>query len=308
MGDKAKLSVLSGRPLIQGYAQGRAQEETGIIADFLAPTVNVSQHVAKFRKYDKENRFKIPETLRGLRGNATRLDFDRGDKNYDCAPHALDVALDNIEIEEAEGENLLMEASDEAASLAGMAHEKETLDKAVSEASVNEDAGDFSNPDKDPVVLINKVMIDIRLAAGGGSRTEIGIIIDPYSVLAFFANKRVKGYFPKSESIAPTLENMKSLFLGNTDAKVSWLATDEAPAGKAAEIDFVLRGKMLIFARNSTPTRRDPSFMKTFRLRNRWMRPGTYSREDGRGEVVKLDWSKDVQVTNSEAGVLIPVK
>jgi hypothetical protein len=56
---------------------------------------------------------------------------------------------------------------------------------------------------------------------------------------------------------------------------------------------------VLVFARKDAPTRRDPSFMKTFRLMNKFMVPGSYMRDDGRVEVAKFDWSEDVQVTNA---------
>jgi hypothetical protein len=308
MGDITKLSVLSGRPTIQTYAQGRAREETGEIADFIAPTVETAVHAGKYKEYGKANRFKLPETLRGLGGRATQLAFDRTDKEYNCAPHALDVPLDDIEIDEEQGENLLMEAADESASLGGMAHEKGVIDLAVSSATPVANAGVLSSPDFDPVAKWNELIIAVYLAVGGGSKMEIGIVIDPMTVVAFFANKMVKGYFPGIDTIAPTLDNMKKLFVGNTNTKISFLATDVEPAGKAARMAFALTSKVLIFARNGNPTRRDPSFMKTFRVRNRWMTPGTYRREDERGEVVKMDWSMDVKCTNPEAGKLVTIE
>jgi hypothetical protein len=307
MGDTAKLSVLSGRPVVQTYAQGRAREETGIIADFIAPTVEVVKHTGKYKVYDKETRFKLPETLRGLGGKATELGFARTDADFNCAPHALDIPLDDIEIEESEGENLLMEAADEAASLGGMAHEKRVIDLALANAGAVAGAGALSNADFDPVAKWNEIIVSVLLAAGGGSRMEIGIVIDPASVIAFFANKQVKSYFPGIDAIAPTLDNMKKLFVGNTTTQISFLATDTEPKGKAAAMAFALASKVLIFARNPSPTRRDPSFMKTFRVRNRWMTPGTYRKEDQRGEVVKMDWSEDTKATNTEAGKLITI-
>ncbi|CAN5352450.1 hypothetical protein BH09VER1_BH09VER1_28460 [soil metagenome] len=307
MPDKATLSTLSGKPLIQEYAQGRAREATGEIADFIAPTVNTTKHTGKYRVYNKERRFEIPETLRGLGGEATKLRFDRSDADFNATPHALDVELDNIEVEESEGENLLMEAADEAASLGGMAHEKEVIDTALASAGSVPAAGAWSNPDVDPVAAVNQVIVSVLLAAGGGSMLEVGIIIDPNSVIAFFANKNVKSYFPGIATIAPTLENMKTLFVGKIVPKISFLATNVAKPGKAAVMDFVMADAMLVFARNGNPTRRDPSFMKSFRPRNRWMIPGTYDRTDGRGQVVKMDWSVDVALTNNEAGKYIPI-
>lgn len=64
----------------------------------------------------------------------------------------------------------------------------------------------------------------------------------------------------------------------------------------------------VVFARKQNPTRRDPSFMKTFRRRGAWMAPRVYSRDDGRVEVAALDWSEDVQVTNSIAGQLLAIQ
>ena len=51
---------------------------------------------------------------------------------------------------------------------------------------------------------------------------------------------------------------------------------------------------MLVFARLQNPTRRDPSFMKTFRLMGNYMVPGSYVRDDGRVEVAKFDWSEAI--------------
>lgn len=301
---KTTLATLSGRPTIQEYAQGAARDATSLLADFIAPTVPVSKHTGKYKEYDLETRFKIPETLRGLGGSATVLAFDRADKEYNCAPHALDTPLDDIEIEEAEGEDLLREASDDAAWLAGLAHEKKVVDTALSAAGAAS-GGVWSDPDGDvdPVAEVNTAIVDVIKAAAGGN-IEVGIVMDPTIMLAFFAHNAVKGYFPGMEAVAPTLENMQRLFVGRTKAQVSFLVTDTAPVGKSKAVNWLMAAKMLVFARSSNPTRRDPSFMKTFRLRNRWMTVGTYRKPDDRGEVVKLDWSEDVKVTNSPAAKL----
>jgi len=82
---------------------------------------------------------------------------------------------------------------------------------------------------------------------------------------------------------------------------------DTAPEGKDESISFLLDSTILIFARKTAPSRRDPSFMKTFRLMNKFMVPGSYVRDDGRVEVAKFDWSEDVQVTNSAACVRLNV-
>jgi len=82
---------------------------------------------------------------------------------------------------------------------------------------------------------------------------------------------------------------------------------DSAPEGKAENVNFLLDTAVLVFARKDAPTRRDPSFMKTFRLMNKFMVPGSYMRDDGRVEVAKFDWSEDVRVINSAACVRMNV-
>ena len=111
-----------------------------------------------------------------------------------------------------------------------------------------------------------------------------------------------------AKSLAVPNEDIASqLFLAQPEVKTSFMVYDSAAVGLAANIGFVLDNSVLIFARKANPTRRDPSFMKTFRLMNKFMVPGSYVREDGRAEVAKFDWSEDVRVTNSAAVVRLNI-
>lgn len=300
------LATISGRPLIQQYAQGAAQNATSKVADFLAPTVNVAKHKGKFLTYDKESRFKIADSKRALGANATQLVFDRDDEDYNCAPHAYDTPLDNIEIEEAEGEALLREAADDSAFMGALDHEKQVIDLAVASAGAAT-GGTWSSDSNDPVNELNTAIQEVILAAGGSDMIEIGMIWSANAVQAFFKNAKTKGYFPGKQEIAPTTDNITKLLMGNVQHRISWLAADTAASGKASSLAFLMTSKVLVFARNSNPTRRDPSFMKTFRVSGRWMVPGVYNKPDGRGQVVKLDWSSDVKAVNTEAGKLFTI-
>ncbi len=77
--------------------------------------------------------------------------------------------------------------------------------------------------------------------------------------------------------------------------------------GLAPDISFLLDTSVLVFARLQNPTRRDPSFMKTFRLMGNYMVPGSYLRDDGRVEVAKFDWSEAIAITNGTAAQLLTV-
>jgi hypothetical protein len=106
----------------------------------------------------------------------------------------------------------------------------------------------------------------------------------------------------------PDLDDFGGLLLGKPECRCALMVHDTAPEGLAADIEFLLDDSILVFARMENPTRRDPSFMKTFRLSGQYRVPGSYQTEDGRGEVAKFDWSEDVQVTNSTAAVRINAK
>jgi len=99
----------------------------------------------------------------------------------------------------------------------------------------------------------------------------------------------------------PTEMSAGQMFIGTPEVRTSYMIYDANPEGKAESVSFLMDTAVLIFARKDAPTRRDPSFMKTFRLMNRFMVPGSYVRDDGRVEVAKFDWSEDVKVTNSAA-------
>jgi hypothetical protein len=99
----------------------------------------------------------------------------------------------------------------------------------------------------------------------------------------------------------PTEDNAGQLFVGTPQVRTSYMVFDNAAPGVAEDVKFLLDTTVLVFARRPNPTRRDPSFMKSFRLMGKYMVPSSYMRDDGRVEVAKFDWSEDVRVTNSAA-------
>ena len=105
--------------------------------------------------------------------------------------------------------------------------------------------------------------------------------------------------------VNPTLDDVSSLLFGNPKCQMTTMVQDTAAEGVAENITFVLDQKCIIFAAQDNPTTLDPSFMKTFRLDGQWMVPGSYVSEDQRGEVLKMDWSQDVRVTNAPAATLV---
>jgi len=312
----SRLSDISASPTLREYAQGAAQDAIMPVADFLAPTVEVATSVGRFKKYTEKNRFRIPSTLRTLGGRASELRFEATDATYNCEPHALDYPVDNLEQLEAEGlEDMLREGVTAVAEMAALSHESSVISAALE--AVGAGTAKTWNASADPVADVDDAILSVIKAAKYGSLMGVGVLYGATAWKIFKNQEKVRGRFVvgngsgkdsgKLGLAVPTEQSACQMFIGTPEVKTSYMIYDTAPEGKAESISFLLDSTILVFARKSAPTRRDPSFMKTFRLMNKFMVPGSYVRDDGRVEVAKFDWSEDVQVTNSTACVRLNI-
>jgi hypothetical protein len=306
----SRLSDISASPVLKQFAQGAAQSNIMPVADFLAPTVEVPTSVGRFKKYTEKHRFRIPQTLRAIGGRAAELSFDVTDESYNCNPHALDYPVDNLErLEAGELEDCLREGAVACAEVAALAHEKSVIDAAL--AAVGAGTGKTWNSSADPVSDLDDAILSVIKAAKYGSLMGVGVLFGTTAWKIFKNAEKVRGRIVtglgKGGLAVPTESVAGNLLIGSPDVRTSYMVYDDAPEGKAEDVKFLLDTAILIFARRANPTRRDPSFMKTFRLAGQYMVPGSYVREDGRVEVAKFDWSEDVRVTNASAAVRLNI-
>jgi hypothetical protein len=302
-------SITKTDTLVQ-FAQGAAQDAIQPVADFLAPTVPVSRSSGRFKIYSEKHRFRIPDTLRAIGGRATELRFEAADGYYNCEPHALDYPVDNLEQFDAQGlQDVLMEGATAVAEVAALSHEKKVIDQALQAVGAGE--GKVWNDTADPVSDIDEAVLHVIKNASYGSLMGVGVLFGASAWQIFKNAKTVRNRFltgNSKPSLAVATEEIASqLFISHPDVKTSLMVHDIAPEGKEKDMAFLLDDSILIFARKTNPTTRDPSFMKTFRLMNKYMVPGSYIREDGRVEVAKFDWSEEVRVCNPTAALRLNV-
>lgn len=302
----SRLSDISASPVLREFAQGAAQSAIMPVADFLAPTIEVPTSVGRYKKYTEKDRFRIPNTLRSIGGRATELRFEVSDETYNCEPHALDYPVDNLEkLESGDLENALREGAVAVAEVAALSHEKSVIDAAMTAAGAG--TGKVWGTTADPVADIDAAILDVIKAAKYGSLMGVGVLFGASAWCLFKNQDKVRGRFVvgnggKGGSLAvPTEGSAGHLFVGTPEVRASYMVYDNAAPGVAEDVKFLLDSTVLVFARRPNPTRRDPSFMKTFRLMGKYMVPSSYMRDDGRVEVAKFDWSEDVRVTNSAA-------
>jgi hypothetical protein len=308
---KSRISALVARSTIQEYAQGAAQSAAAPVADYLAPTVEVGKPMAHYKVYDDTNRFRVPDTNRGVNGRAAEITWDASDATYNCTPHALDVPVDILETDDDNTmSDCLNEAADLGAAVGALSHEKETLDLALKTLTPGLGQLDFA-AGADVVDQLDEKIIALIKDVRYGSLMGVRMLFGPTFFRRLKNHPSVKGRFlggGKKEVVNPSIEDILGLFITRPEIKLSMMVADSAPAGKPAAADFLLDESLILFAASPHPTRHDPSFMKTFRLRGRWMKPGSYTRDDGRVEVASLDWSHDVKITNTIAGKLLKIQ
>lgn len=301
----SKLASISANAMLREYAQGAAQDMTSAVADFLAPTVPVGTSVGYYKVYTAKNRFRIPNTSRALGGPATQLGFSATDSTYNCQPQALDFPVDNLEkIETAGIENIFQEGADLIAEAAALSHEKTVIDRAM--AAVGAGTALAIGANDSIIKQLNADILSVIKASKSGGMMSVGVLVGAGAFNVITDHASVRNRFVaggKQQFSNLTISQLSELLIGQTESRISMLCYDDAPEGLPEDINFLLDGDILVFARRPQPTRRDSSFMKTFRLRGQWMVPGSYVTPDGRGEVAKFDWSEDVQITNAAAAI-----
>src|SRR5271154_624176 len=304
------LSEITSSPMLREFAQGAAQSAVQPVADFLAPTVEVPTSIGRYKIYTEKNRFLPPDTARAIGGRATVLSFDATDATYNCQPNALDFPIDFLEqIEEAALTNALMEGATIVAEVAALAHEQSVINTAL--AALTGQAKTWSGSSgSDPIDDIDAQILAVIKAARYGSLMGVGVLFGAGAWRLFKNAPNVRSRFVAAGDYAipnVTPAEATKLFVGNPEVRTSYMVVDTTKEGLTPSISFLLDTSGLIFARLQNPTRRDPSFMKTFRLMGNYMVPGSYVRDDGRVEVAKFDWSEAIAITNQSAAQLITV-
>ena len=294
-----RLKSISSSPTLRNYAQDASQRAVRPVADFLAPTVEVPTLYGKYKKYDAKHRFRRPNTRLVAGDKATRIGFTAEDADYVLTPRGLDFPIANLDkLESAELMNQAQYGADLLAEAASLDHEAEVIELALDAAG---EGTDLNVTTGKPVDAVDEAILAVKKAARNGA--GIGLLFGTGAYRLWKNSDKVKALFNGVAKLlkTPDLADTSGMLMFNPECRMSEMVIDNAPEGKAAEIDWLLDTGLFIFARNPNPTTMDSSFMKTFRLRGQWMKPDSYDFEDKRGEAIKYDWTGQPYVTNSGA-------
>ena len=293
-----KLGTSTFRETLKNYAFGVAQDVKTSLADFIAPRVPVGMGSGQFKMFNEKNAFQVYDTARGVGGPATRMAFEATDGYFNCAPNALEVAIDDQEREKAgSADSALEEAKVRTLVInAALAREKKVFD--LIKTGVGIASTWTSSGSDDPIELIDAEIEAIANATGMlPNRMVIGLgawrkIKNHAEVL-----KRQSGTSNKGVS----LEELAGMLLNPMiDIRVGVMAYDTAKMGKAANKQNVVGSEIFIFHGNDNPTQYDPGFAKTFSIgANSVEDVRMYREEKVRSDILAVDWSEDVKVIST---------
>lgn len=278
------------------YAQGIGMGSIDPTAQLLAPVVRVGSPIGKYKSFDSQNSFQVPDTARAVGGPATRLEFAASDADYNCTPRALEIGVDDIErsggdpigIEQAKAKTLVLTAS--------RSHAVEVANKALTVAAAATPA--WSTPGTGNPIQDLNTQIDALVTAIGEFPTDIVFGVTAWRY--FVQHDKVADKF-KSGVVTPQTVQAASLLLApNVRFTISPLIKDTAKPGAGKNTAQVYGANIFLFYSAPTPTIYDPSFMKTFRTADSGVENvQMYREERASSDIIKVSWTQDVRIVSS---------
>lgn len=313
LGPESRIAQLATSPLLQNFAITASQAAVRKVGSFIAPLCEVPDLTFRYKVYTEQNRYRVPSTKRQPGSKATVIGFSASDSSATIEPNALDFPIPNAEDLSQEGlQYSIMEAQSTLADVSGLALENEiiTLAQKAALASPLTAVADFTNNQTDPISLLDALILNVVKAAKNGA--PVKVLFGTTKFKQFRDNPLVRSRFIVAANggaggaknvgtVSPTIGDVGGLLMTNPEVELSMMVIDESAPGQAANIQFLLDQYVIVFASSGTPNRMDPSFMKTFATMGGFFKSGSYTTEDQRDQVLKMDWNTLPIVTNSVA-------
>ncbi len=285
---------------LTNYARGIAQDASKCLADFIAPRTVVAQSSGLFKSFSDKNAFQKYKTDRAIGGPATRIEFEADDKRYACTAHALEIAIDDAEQDAAGWDdplNLRQAKTQTLVSAALTSHEAKVFATLAKNVGAVSGMGDWSDNAVDPVLEIDELIEQIAAASGMfPNRMVFGL----GAWAKFRANEKVIARQPGAALVGLNLKDACGLFLNPAiEARVGVISADANKHGKPSANSTIAGDEVYLFHASEMPTPFDPSFAKTFTTGRGCINAvKQYRDETISSDVLKVEWSEDIQVVS----------
>ncbi|MGB8355778.1 MAG: hypothetical protein WCD79_17905 [Chthoniobacteraceae bacterium] len=309
---ESRIAQLATSPLLTQFAITASQRAMRPIVNFLSPLCEVPDLTFRYKTYDDKNRYRVPVTRRALGSHATIIGFTASDVQGQLNPNALDFPIPNAEqLSDEALQYSIMEGQSTLADIGALSLESEVVNTALTSLSGAATASQFSSNTIDPVAILDGIILNVMKAAKNGAPVKVLWGMSAFKL--FRNNTNVRGRFVVGSGrnggnvglVSPGVDDSGSLLITNPETQLSQFVIDSSPQGTTSSLEFLLDNAVIVFASNSTPNRMDPSFMKTFARMGGFFKSSSYVTEDQRDEVLKMDWTTLVSVTNSAAAQMV---
>ncbi len=266
----------------------------------MAPLVPVGAATGKYKNYNDANAFQKVETGRAIGGPARRLEFLASDADYNCTPQALEIGIDDHEVEAAgANQSQLEEAKTRTLlSTAALSHINDIV--AVAKAGLTA-AATPTWATESTSTPISDIDAQIAAIADGTGMFPTDIIFGLGAWRKFRASAQVTARFPNAAAVGVSVEQAAGILLNpSIRIGVSTAIRDTVKVGGTKTTANILNNEVFIFFASPAPNQFDPSFMKVFASGpNTIQSVRRYREERNRSDMLAIDWTRDIKVTSS---------
>lgn len=253
---------------LTNYAFQILPDFASIMADakFLAPRVVTGAASGNFAKFDDKAAFMAYDAGRSIGGSRTRIKFSGENVTFTCVPKALEVGLDDHEVELANGKRDLIEKAKVNTLLSTFANSafKRVFDVAVTSgnftATTITNAGQWSGA-ADPLKKIDEEINAFHVRTGM-LPNRMGV--DFASWIKLRNHPEVIKRQPGAANIGVTMQQVAGMLSAPVDIRLFTAAVEASFGANASSKSAVAANTALLFYAQDGATVYDPSAIKVF--------------------------------------------
>ncbi len=294
---------------LTAYAVGIMQDIEPILrlANLFAPTVPTGATAGTYNIFEETQAFKAYNTevtRRAIGGQAQIIQLLTTVGQFLLDPYGLRIPIDNYERDMvgADGMGLLRESKTRTLMVnCALSHLMHVIGLARTAVAAEAGAGDWGNPNIDPIKEINEIIVAIWKATG---LLPNRVVIDFGAWVRLVNNPNTIGkYMPGADLAQVNAPRVQSLLIAPSaqlEIAESTVLDTGGLANPAATKKGVLSGSVYAFRSSPVPTIYDPSFMKTFGI-SQQLFTGVYNWVDvPHVEYIENDWTSQTKVISSK--------
>jgi len=283
------------------YAFGIQQDEQVArnLIQSLAPVVPTGGTTGRFNKFDDTQSFKAYHNAsRAIGGQSNEIKFLSDTDDYNVKPYGLRISIDEFERRQAGAQVALLEQAKTRTLTINciLSHLSAVVGAITGTVNAVANKGNWSNPNKDPIVELDEQVQAIWNATG---MVPTNLVLDFGAWIKLRNNPKVIARLAGSDLAALNTDKLAGLLA--VPVKITIVTTAVLSGGglgnpSAEKTGALGAGVSLLFHNSETPTQYDPSFCKTFaESANLFTEVYQYGQEPHL-DWYENNWAADVQV------------